>query len=658
MPVRRADIQGLRGLSALLVAVFHIWTSRTAGGVDVFFVVSGYLLIGSLARQYETGGRVDLLRYGAGILRRLVPTATVVLTATVLACIVFLPVTRWDGVAKDAVATSVFSENLLLIRRSADYLARDEAWTPFQSGWAVSAQLQAYVLIALMMGAVAALRVVPARRRAVVLSALCLFGLASFTWALRGVAVNPSAVYYDSLARLWEFCAGGAAAVLLARWVPSATVRVALGWIGVALLLCTGWVLGLSRHFPAWPSLLPVAGALLILASGARQDEARGFGAGLLLSVRPLTWLGDISYGIYLWHGPVVVFALLFLGEARLGLIEGLAVLVLVVGLAAASRSLIELRLSRWIGVNQTDYRTWIKALLTVAFGMAVVGGWWGLKIQREVAERQLQAGVDNPGGRLLPGEFAPNVTVIIPRPLFAGLDTALDYSGKCVAQAGVSTLAVCRWGPVDADVNIALVGSSHSAHWLPAVRAISERRGWRVSATIKAGCLFGGGEFDSFGKRAPDCGAWNRRVTEWLEVEKPDVVLTLATFSGVTPDAIPLGTVAAWRRAGGAGIRVLALRDTIWLPFDVQECVEFRGADAAACSVPRPSKRLTPPSGGWPDNVTVVDTMDWVCGPRLCPPVIGGVLVYSDRNHLTATFARSLGGRLEPHLTAVLEPQ
>jgi hypothetical protein len=295
---------------------------------------------------------------------------------------------------------------------------------------------------------------------------------------------------------------------------------------------------------------------------------------------------------------------------------------------------------------------------MTIAFGMAVVGGWWGLKIQRQVAERQLQAGVDNPGGRLLPGEFAPNVSVITPRPMLARLDAPLPWSEKCLIQDGGFTPVLCRWGPVNADVHIAIVGSSHSAHWLPAVRAISERRGWRVSATIKAACLFGEGDFSTYADRTPNCGAWNRRVMEWLEVERPDVVLTLATYSAVTLDDVPPVTVTAWRRVGRAGIRVLALRDTIWLPFDVQECVIVRGADAAACAVPRPSKRLSPPSGGWPDNVTVVDTMDWVCGPRLCPPVIGGVLVYSDRNHLTATFARSLDGRLEPYLTAVVDPQ
>ncbi len=651
----RSDIQGLRGLSALLVAVFHLWTSRTAGGVDIFFVVSGYLLIGSLARQYQAGGRVDLVRYGAGILRRLVPTATVVLTVTVLASIALLPVTRWDRSARDALATSVFGENLALIRSAADYLARDEAWTPFRSGWAISAQVQAFVLIAVMMGAVAAIRVAPARRTTVVLSALGLVGLASFAWAVRGVAINPTATYFDSLARLWEFCAGGAAAVLLARRVPSASVRVVLGWTGLVLLLATGWLLGLSRQFPAWAALMPVAAGLLMLTAGARPGPAPGSGVERLLGARPLTWLGDISYGIYLWHGPVVVFALLWLDTARLGLVEGLAVLVAVIALSAATRSLIALRLSGWMGTQPGDRRTWIKGLLLVALGMAVAGGWWGLKSWHETGERRLQAGVNNPGGRSAPGEPVPYGTVVIPRPMLAPLDRPDVYADGCVAVAPDGAVSVCRYGPDDAPVHIAVVGSSHSAHWLPAVQAVAARRGWRVSTFIRPSCLLGIGAFDNRGAPSPACGSWNEGVLARLETERPDGVLTLASFSGGTQDDMPSRTVAAWHRLNRVGIRVLALRDTVWSPVDVPECVARHGAEPAACALPRPTGPLTPPPGGWPDNVTAVDTIDWVCGPRHCPPVIGGVLVYSDRHHLTATFARSLAGRLDPHLTAIV---
>ncbi len=650
---RRNDIQGLRGLSAIMVLVFHIWTSRTAGAVDIFFVVSGYLLIGSLARQYETEGRVDLLRYGAGILRRLLPTATVVLTVTVLACIAFLPATRWDRSVKDALATSVFAENLELIRYAADYLARDEVWTPFRSGWAVSAQVQAYVLIAVLMGAVAAIRVAPTRRRNVVLSALCLSGMASFAWAVRCVAVNPDAAYFDSLARLWEFCAGGAVAVLLVRGVPSLAVRVMLGWIGLVMLLCTGWLLGLTRYFPAWSSLFPVAGGLMMMTAGSLPGEARAVGVERLLGAKPLTWIGEISYGVYLWHGPVVVFALLGRSGAPLGVIDGLAVMAAVIGLAALSRNLIEVRLMRWMGAHQSDLRTWAKGMLMVAFGMAVVGGWWLLTIQREAAERRLQAGVHNPGGRLAPGELAPYVTVVTPRPMLARLDLPVVYDEGCMVFAGNSIPSVCRFGPSDATVHIAVVGSSHSAHWLPAVQAVAARRGWRVSASTKASCLLGSVEFNSMGEPAPDCGSWNRQVMEWLEVEKPNIVLTLATFSGVIQDRTPPETVAAWRRLGRAGIHVLALRDTIWLPFDVPDCVEMRGTDVSACTMFRPPDQLTPPPGGWPDNVTVVDTMDWICGPLQCSSVIGGVLVFRDNNHLTATFARSLEERLDPYLSA-----
>lgn len=391
-----------------------------------------------------------------------------------------------------------------------------------------------------------------------------------------------------------------------------------------------------------------------MLAAGARPGGPRGLGVERLLSTRPLTWIGDISYGIYLWHGPVVVFALLWRNETHLSLIEGLAVLAVTIGLAAISRSLIERRLSRWMSVHESDHRTLAKGVLAVAIGVAVVGGWWGLKKGREAAETRVQAEVRNPGGRVAPGELATQVVVVTPRPMVARFDLPDVYAGGCHVGDGDSTLPVCRFGPTTAAIHIAVVGSSHSAHWLPAVQAVAARRGWRVSAWTKSSCLLGGEQFNSVGERAPDCGAWNRRLMERLELERPDLVLTLATFSGATSESTPPETVVAWRRLGRAHIRVLALRDTIWMPFDVPDCVETHGAEALACTSRRPTAPLTPPSGGWPDNVTVVDTRDWVCGSRLCPPVIGGVLIYRDRDHLTATFARSLDGRLEPYMMTI----
>jgi peptidoglycan/LPS O-acetylase OafA/YrhL len=637
-----------------MVVLFHVWSSRTAGAVDIFFVMSGYLLIGSLARQYEASGRVDLIRYCAGIVRRLVPAATVVLIATVILCVFSLPVTRWDRTLREAAASSVFAENLALIRYSADYLARDDATTPFQSGWAISTQVQVYVLIAIMMALVAAVRVGQGNRRVVVFSALAIVGLTSFAWACRSVEVNEAGAYFDSLARLWEFCAGGAAAVLLTRSAPSIRWRVFLGWLGLLMLLSTAWLLGLTRQFPAWASLWPVAGGLLMLVAGARPDEVKSAGVGRFLGTRPLTWIGNLSYGIYLWHGPIVVFFLLWRGADHLGLIDGLAVLCATIALAAASRSLIELRLSRWMGANQSDYRTLIKGIVAILIGVAVVGAWWWLKIEREAVETELQSRVSNPGGRFAPDHLAGQVFLVTPRPMVARYDLPDVYAGGCHAKDGDSTLSVCRFGPAKASVHIAVVGSSHSAHWLPAVQEIARRRGWRVSAWTKSSCLLGSSGVNNEGNLAPDCGVWNLRLLERLELEKPDVVVTLASFVGKKPERTPPEMVAAWRRLGQSHIRVLALRDTIWMPFDVPDCVETHGVSSAVCSVMRPAEQLKAPLGSWPDNVTVVDTRDWVCGPVLCPSVIGGVLVYRDRDHLTATFSKSLNGRLEPYLYTV----
>jgi peptidoglycan/LPS O-acetylase OafA/YrhL len=649
-PARRDDIQGLRALCAVLIVGFHAWTERTSGGVDVFFVVSGFLLIGSLARQTLQLGTVDLRRFAVGIWRRLLPATVVVTVITIVASQVLLPGAFWDRAIREGLATSLFIENLALQHYAFNYLARGEVMTPFQNGWAISLQVQAYVLIGLLMAGLALWARRSDRRVVRLAVGLTVVTLASFAWAARAVVVDPTGAYFDPLARLWEFTVGGLLALGLTRHPLPDRLRGPAGWAGLALLLTTGLLWGTTNLFPAWTSLWPAAAALLILAAGA---DGRPVGVGRLLAWRPLAWLGDRSYGLYLWQGPVLVFLLVVTGRAHADLATGMLILVLSIALAVAAKATFEKPLTAWLSADRSFARIMLRAALLVAVMLAAVG-LWALHLSHA---RQSQ--VDQLATTRLTGQ-PPRIlgrTVTVPGPLVARDDQGDMLTDGCLAGVSEDRLLSCRYGASDAPVQIALVGSSHARHWLPALQQIAVTRGWRIVTYTKAACSFGTGANDNFGRAAPDCAAWSARVTKRLLELRPDLVVTVATLDRLPPEQrIPPGH---WRQLGAAGIPVLGLRDTPWFDHNMVDCVARSALPDRDCSVPRRDRDPADlvPAGGWPSGVTFVDTRDWLCAADRCGPVVDGFMVYFDDSHMTATFARSLVPRLAPWIDRALRP-
>lgn len=420
------------------------------------------------------------------------------------------------------------------------------------------------------------------------------------------------------------------------------------------MLLATGPLLGKTGLFPAWSSLWPVTAALLILASAA---DRRPIGVGRLLAWRPLALLGDRSYGLYLWHGPVLVFATSLVGQVRVDFLTGLLVLVLSIGLAVVSKATLEKPLSAFLAREQSFLRLILRAALLVTVMLAAVGAWaLNLSAAKQIERDQLAV-------TLLTGHppLVDGLPVIVPGPMIASTDRPDVFADGCLPWLGDPRPLSCHYGPADAPIQIALVGSSHAAHWLPALQEIARARGWAIVTFVKASCTFGRGDDDNFGRPAPDCADWNTKVAAQLQATRPSLVVTLATLNKIPPERIPAGSVDQWRSLGAAGIPVLALRDTPWFDFDVPACVARLGENDPRCARPRApgaGHQLVPP-GGWPPNVLVFAPREWLCTADRCPPVLDGRMVYSDNSHLTATFARSLAPQLAPWIdqTLALEP-
>ncbi len=311
--VHRPELQGLRAVAVALVVVYHVWFGRVSGGVDVFFVISGFLLTGQLARAAGRGP-LELGRRWSRTLVRLLPCAVVVLVATVVAGTLLLPEGRWPQTLREVVAAALFLENWRLAADAVDYAARSTMSSPVQHFWSLSIQGQFFLVWPLLVALVAlAARGDAARVRAHLTVATLGVFAASLTFSVVLTATNQPLAYFHSLTRLWEFALGGLLALTIDTVRLARRTRVHLGWIGLVGLLACGAVLRVGAVFPGIAALWPTGCAVLVLLAG---DTGARCGADRLLTSRPLRYVGDLSYPLYLWHWPVLVFCLV-LDRAR-----------------------------------------------------------------------------------------------------------------------------------------------------------------------------------------------------------------------------------------------------------------------------------------------------------------------------------------------------
>ncbi len=635
----RPEIQGLRALAALLVAIYHIWLGRVSGGVDVFFVVSGYLVIGSLLRQVERSGRVDFVRFWGNLAKRLLPVALLVIVCVLLASLLWLPRVRWAETASELLAAALYYENWQLAFNAVDYLAQDNAASPVQHYWALSIQGQFYLVWPFVVALVAwAHRRSGVGLRGLMTGTVVAVFCASLAYSIHVTAVDQPFAYFDTGARACEFALGG----LLALWLPRLHLTTpwsaVLGWLGVIAMLACGLVLQVSTVFPGYAALWPTLAAGLILAAGIAGGR---FGAHRLLASPALMRMGDVSYALYLWHWPILVFWLLYSGREHAGAIDGTLVLAASIVLAFVSTRWAETPIRRSdIGTQHPNRALALGAVLLAPPLLAILA--WAAYVERGTPPAIIDPAY--PGAMAMHADAAPPPAGIevLPGPLHAKADLPSSYASGCHQKPRESAPISCAFGPEQARFTVALVGGSHSAHWLPALQRLVEERDIRVINFTKSAC-----RFIAIRRGDPSCPLWNAQVLEALATLKPDLVITTATLGVGREEHIPPGYVQQWERLDRLGIPVLAIRDNPRPGFDAPECVEQHGPDSPACELLRANALLpvspTAQVHGIPGNVRFADYTDYFCDETRCPMVIGNVLVYRDAHHLTATYVRTM---------------
>jgi hypothetical protein len=232
---------------------------------------------------------------------------------------------------------------------------------------------------------------------------------------------------------------------------------------------------------------------------------------------------------------------------------------------------------------------------------------------------------------------------------------TGLHAAG-CQQKLDDPRVIVCSRGDPGGKVTALLVGGSHATHWYPALNRIAKDRGWRLLTAVKAGCRFLSGPFGNDAE-SRSCAAWNDEVMRIIRYDPPDFIITTSTVTHPRGERTPPGYVDMWRRLDRLGVGVIAIRDTPRASFDRVDCLARHPSNPDACDIARsPTMDTVDPArlrSDVPGNVLLVDVTDYLCTADRCPAVVGNVVVYRDRHHLTATYAITLVPMLAEQIPA-----
>ena len=645
---RRTEIEGLRTVAALLVAIYHIWVGRVSGGVDVFFVVTGFFITLAVLKHVDAG-RIRPIAYFGRLMRRLIPGASAVLLFAGLITLLWAPSTLAGRNFEEIIASSMSFENLYLAFNAVDYLNADDPKTPVQHFWAMSIQAQFYVLWLLVAALVLLIvKVFAANARKVMLVVLFMLFVVSLGLSIWQTAVAQPFAYFVPWTRMWEFAVGGFLAILGSRLHIRGTAAAFASLGAVVVLVLTGALLPVEGGFPGIIAAVPVLAAAAILVS--TREEEKWWAGTRILSWKPLVWLGSMAFGIYLWHWPLLVLYRYWFGlDAQPGLLAGPGIILAAIVLAYLTKLLLENPVQNgW--PKGRSHRPLIAVGIVVAWTAAAAVPVTGLVLdhQRQLAIENYEPGTADVeacwGYQELTQEPGACDEVLESEPLTPLRQDAVGdnrWAYDCVSLYDDKELLTCEFGPKDADTRVALMGNSHAAVMLPDFAALAEERGWHLTTMVGQNCVWASTEDSA------DCGTRLQEQESLLFEEPFDAVFLLGNAGQKEkPDDTP--TVEhRMPELLATGTEVIVLEDNPRMSYFQESCL-YESSDEklmdGGCdtSIDTGYDYVDP---YWEvaqqyDETVTIGTQDLYCRDGKCPLVIGNVIVYSDRHHITATYA------------------
>jgi peptidoglycan/LPS O-acetylase OafA/YrhL len=679
----RREIQGLRAVAVLLVIANHMraWPAGGFIGVDVFFVVSGYVITRLLLREVERSGRVSLREFYRRRVKRIMPAAVVVLgTTAIVASLVYSP-SQQAQTNTDIAWALGFAANWRFVINGTDYLHAADAVSPVQHFWSLSVEEQFYfVWPVLIILAALATKKHPAQLRGVLAVAASLIACGSFIFAMHESVALPTAAYFSTFSRGWELALGclAACAAPWTRRLP-APLQTPIAWAGLAGITASIFTIDAASRFPAPSAALPVLATVAILIAGERSELQNVYP----LTNRVTTWIGDLSYSLYLWHFPVLILLDAVLPDR--GRKYDLIAIALIGTLALLSYYFIEnpLRRSEW---RFPHWRRWeirpaahwkaaTSVLVLLAIGTSVsafalssrpaaepqpvdLTGFTSTSTHAELTERAavtkaLQA---QSWPKLAPAVMDPGVVAQAPEWVHDG---CLGDERGADADPFQNALR-CSYGNPSAPHTIAVVGDSHAISYVPGVRG-ALGQDWRIEVYTLEECPAVWVDVSrGDGAPHPDCPRFHQQVADHLHAEHPDVIMmTSATvaLTQLTSRATGDALTAEWRSGTVAAVRALAsATDRLVLVDDppstanLASCyTRLNGPGRCVTSVNTFYLQMVDAQRAAVEvlhlrNVSYPSTARWFCSSEgLCPAFVGRTPVAVDGYHLTDAMARKL---------------
>ena len=650
-PSFRPDIEGLRGVAILLVVLFHARVPALAGGfvgVDVFFVLSGYFITGLLVREREATGDVGLNEFYGRRALRLLPALLVVLLATLaIVFTLYAPIDR-PLVAGTARAVALHAGNVEFARGALDYFGSSD--NPLLHTWSLAVEEQFYLVWPLLLVVLVPILLRddadPAAMRRMATRAVVVAGLASLVASLVLTTTAQPWAFFGMPTRIWEFALGGLLSLVLVDRIDAsprgATLLQAFGLAAIGVAVAT---YDRATPYPGAAALLPALGACALIAGGAR---ATGGAITRALGAEPLRWLGRVSYAWYLWHWPLVG-----LGEVLdpgVGVRGRLVWTALALLLAWLTYRLVE-RPARGGGFSRIPDRWIAPAALVASVAVALLA---------HAAMRGAERRIATSEQRIFAAARRDRMT------------------HRCWANTVEDARTPCILGDRNASTVIALLGDSHAEHWLGGLDRAGREHGWRIDAMVKGGCPVAdmtelGSE--RFARYYRECGRYREAMLRRIIAMRPAAVVLSSwdhymPLDGksedwqVSPSMWERGLRRTYARLAAAGIHTIALRDVPRTGFDVPSCLSRRAARlplARECTYERATSVASlavaaqdRAAAGLP--VILVDMNDQVCDTPRCQVVRNGAIVFTDDNHLTASFSRSIAPALGLRIAAAMD--
>ena len=637
----RPDIEGLRAIAILLVIGTHAgvpWLEGGFIGVDVFFVLSGFLITGKLAHEASVTGRIKLLPFYVNRIRRLLPALLLMLLLVGWASTWLLSPLELPAQFNAARTAALWLSNIYFALGKMEYFSAGSESSLYLHTWSLGVEEQFYLLwpaLLLWMLASNGQSTVRLKVGMVVVFAASLLACIFFT------RVESLLAFYLMPLRAWQFATGALVWLVYARTAqaPPFIIRAApaLGLLGLGLILICGLWLDAQRSYPGAWAILPTLGTGLVVLAGSLPSGQRG--SYHLLSRPPLQWLGRISYSWYLWHWPVLLLGYSVNGNPSPAYRALLVAISLT--LAALSHALVEAPLRRW--------KQWLvyprSAALASLASMVAIGllvSHWSRQAERALHSPQLQ------------------------RYAAARGDAPIIYAMGCDDWYRSTNVRICSFGDESAEHTAILIGDSHAGQWFPAVREALRKPDWRVLVITKSSCPMVDEPFfyARIGREYTECSQWRDAAIARVRDMKPDLVIFGSADAGFTQQQWTTGTVRILERLSPASGRIFLLADTPGLPFNGPDCLmrhalrpawlrrfDSCGAPAANAQATAIQSWLQTAAARFP-NVHMLDLNAHICPAGTCRAEIDGQVVFRDNQHLSGSFAASLAkavaGKLE----------